>query len=238
MTAPAQPKPSSFVEDVIDTFISPAAMFARRANRSPWGIVVFVSVLMGALLVLNSGALQGVLDVEVARAMAEAQEKNPNLTGEQLEASRKAIEASMTYGPVVVMPFVLLIVGLIVWLVGRVFGAELGYGGALGVVGFAYLPKVIEMALVSVQALFLDVSALRGRYQLSWGVGRFLDPEGNQGLLNLLGRVDLFTLWVTLLIALGLIHAGKLEKSKGYLAAALVWVVGALPALWQLATGG
>ena len=56
-------------------------------------------------------------------------------------------------------------------------------------------------------------------------------------MLNLLGRIDLFTLWVTILIGIGLVHAAKLEKSKAYAGAAICWVLGAIPALFQVVSG-
>lgn len=236
MTAPDTREQSSFAEDVIDTYIAPAAMFARRRAGSPWGAFFLVAIVLGALFVFNSGPMQGVTDAEVARILAQAQEQNPNLNAEQLEQSRKGIEISLKYGPLLGIPMLLLALGLGVWLVGRLFSAELGYGGALMIASFSYLPRVLEAALVAVQALLMDVSAIRGRYQLSFGVGRFLDPDGNQGLLQLLGRVDVFTIWTTVLIALGFIYVGKLEKSKGYTAAVVVYVLGALPALWTLIT--
>ena len=53
----------------------------------------------------------------------------------------------------------------------------------------------------------------------------------------MIGRIDLFTLWVTVLLVLGLIHAGKMPREQAVLAGAVLWVLGAMPALWQLATG-
>jgi hypothetical protein len=43
--------------------------------------------------------------------------------------------------------------------------------------------------------------------------------------------VDVFTIWETVLLAIGLEVTGKVSKSNAYLAAAIVWFIGALPAL-------
>jgi hypothetical protein len=159
------------------------------------------------------------------------------MTGEQLAGAQKAMEASFKYGGFAAMPFVLLVLGGCVWLVAKLLGGELGYGGGVMIAAFAYLPKVLESLLVSVQTLVLDTSTFTGRYQFSWGVGRFLDPTMPQGMQNLLGRIDLFTLWATILIAIGLAYSAKVPKSKAYAGAAIIWVLGALPAIFQLISG-
>ncbi len=228
---------SSLVEDMIDAFFSPVAMFTRRAGRPAWAVYAIVTLLLAAGFYASLGALQGVFDAEMARAMAEVSAKNPNMTADQLAGMQSTMEASFKYGGFVAMPFILLILGACVWLVAKVLGGELGYGGGVMVASFAYLPKVLESLLVSVQSLVLDTSKFSGRYQFSWGVGRFLDSSMSQGMQNLLGRIDLFTLWATLLIAIGLAYSAKVPKSKAYTGAAVVWVLGALPAVLQLIRG-
>lgn len=228
---------SSLVEDMIDAFFSPAAMFTRRAGRPAWAVYAIVTLLLAAGFYASLGALQGVFDTEMARAMADVASKNPQMTADQIESMRGTMEASFKYGGFVAMPFILLILGACVWLVAKVLGGELGYGGGVMIASFAYLPKVLESLLVSVQSLVLDTSKFTGRYQFSWGVGRFLDSSMSQGMQNLLGRIDLFTLWATLLIAFGLVYSAKVPKSKAYAGAAIVWVLGALPAVLQLIRG-
>ena len=78
----------------------------------------------------------------------------------------------------------------------------------------------------------MDPAALTGRFQLSLGLGRFLDPDSASPiLLALLGRVDLFSIWVTVLLAIGLSVTGRIPRSRAAMAAALVWVLGGLPQL-------
>jgi hypothetical protein len=67
--------------------------------------------------------------------------------------------------------------------------------------------------------------------RLSVGLGAFLDPDKiSPILLALLARVDVFTIWETVLIAIGLQVIGKVPKAQSYMAGALVWLIGALPA--------
>lgn len=232
MTAPTAPAQPSLMEDLIDIWYAPSAVFARR-KTGMWGPLVVVAVLCSVLMIVNAGAMQGVMDAEVQRAIVKAMEKNPSMPAEQLEGMRSVIEGSIKWGAVAVIPAILFLLGLVVFLLGKLFGGTLTYGTGVMIASLAYLPRVLEMVLVMVQALVLDTSAFVGRYQFSWGVGRFLDPSGDQTMVNLLGRIDLFTIWVTVLIAIGLEHAAKVEKPKAYAAAAICWVIGALPVLFS-----
>ncbi len=235
--APAQEKASLF-EDFIDILFTPSKVYARRANSGFWAVTLIVTVLVGGILLASSGAMEGIIDAEYERATAKMMEQNPNMTAEQLEAGRGV---AATIGKVVIfvmMPIVVLVVGLITWLVGKMFGAALSYTAAAMIVAYAYIPQVLASILVAVQGLVIDTSTMRGRFDLSLGVGRFLDADTTSpGLLALVGRIDLFTIWVTILIGIGIAVVGKLPRSQAMLAAAVIWVVGALPAVWQLVMG-
>jgi hypothetical protein len=234
---PTPPEPSSIFEDIIDVFFAPAAMFARRAGRSPWLPFLLVSLMLAGMYLVNVGNMQGIFDTEVARAVAQASEKNPNLTEAQTQGMVKVMEVSMKWGAVAIMPIILLVLAAATLMVGKLVGGTLGYGTALTIASLAYLPKLVEFALVSVQSLIFGTAGYVGRYQFSLGVGRFLDSTGKQGLYNFLGRIDVITIWVTVLLVIGLIHAGKIPKAKALGAGALLWCLGALPAVWQMIQG-
>jgi hypothetical protein len=102
------------------------------------------------------------------------------------------------------------------------------------VASYAYVPRIIEGVVTSVQGLLLDPSTFTGRWRVSLGVGRFLDPDTTSpALLALVGRLDVFTIWVTVLLAIGLSVTGRIPRSRAAIAAAIVWFVGAVPLLLQ-----
>jgi hypothetical protein len=66
------------------------------------------------------------------------------------------------------------------------------------------------------------------------GVGHFLNPDTTSPLLiALLSRLDVFTIWVTVLLAIGLHVTGSVPKARAYAAGAIVWVLGALPGVLE-----
>ena len=130
-------------------------------------------------------------------------------------------------------PIVIFLTGLALYLVGKLFGATQTFRSALVVSSYAYVPKILEAALVAVQGYFVDPAQLDGRYRLTIGLGRFLDPDtAPPALIALLGRVDVFTIWVTVLLAIGLSVTGRIPRMRAAIAAVVVWVLGALPGVY------
>ena len=233
-TPAAAPEKATIIDDLIEIWTSPSAVFARRADSGFFLMMCLVTLLMGGLWLANQGTMQGIMDAEYARQMALLTEQNPSLTAEQLSVGRKYTDFITSYGVFVGIPIGLFFIGIGTWVTGKFVSAELGFGAALMVACYSYLPKVIEMLGMTIQGLVVDTAALTGRFQLTLGVGRFLDPTMEAGLLGLLGRIDLFTIWVSLLLGIGITVVGKLPRSKGIAAAALMWVYGAVPSLWTL----
>src|SRR5690606_5239633 len=124
--------------------------------------------------------------------------------------------------------------GVVTWLVAKVLGGTLSFGGGVMIASFAYLPKALDLLVFIAQSFVFDGAGATARHEYSFGVGRFLDPTMNQGLYNILGRFDLFTIWVTVLLTLGLMHTAKIERSKAIAGGIGIFVIGALPLLMQL----
>ena len=234
--APIAPPPPkvSLAEDFVDIFFSPREVFARRATSGFFAVMVIVTILLGGLFLVNRGTMEGIMDAEYARQMAQAMKQNPGMTQAQIDAGKKVAGYAMTFGAFIGVPIVMLLTGFGVWLTARLFGAKVTYAASTMIAAYSFLPRVIEALGVSVQGLLLDTSGMTGRFQLSLGVARFLDPEMSQGLLGIVGRIDVFTLWVTALLAIGISVVAKLPREKAIAAGAVMWVLGALPSVWQL----
>jgi hypothetical protein len=85
-----------------------------------------------------------------------------------------------------------------------------------------------------IQGLVLDPSQMDGRFRITFGPGRFLDPDTVSPLLvALVGRLDVFTIWITVLVAIGLSVTGRIPVGRAAIAAAIVWLAGGLPLIFQ-----
>jgi hypothetical protein len=219
-------------EDFIDIFYAPSNVFARRERGNPVVPIIVVTLLIGGLFFLNSGALQPVFDAEFDRGMARVMQQNPNFKPEMADRFRTMGARIAQVGMFIFTPLGICMVGLVTWLAGKLVDAKQSLRAAFVVAAYAYVPKALEGALHGLQALFLDPASLDGRFRLSLGVGRFLDPDTTSpAVLALLGRVDVFTIWVTVLIAIGVSVTGRIPAGRAAIAAVLVWIGGAVPPL-------
>lgn len=221
-------------EDFIDIFYAPSAVFARREHGSFGVPLIVVTLLMGGLFFVNSGVLQPVFDAEFERATAAAMRSNPNIPPEAMERMRSISSRIGQIGVFVFVPLGIFFVGCALWVAGKLVEAKQSFHAALVVAAYSFIPRVPEAVVNGLQGLFLDPSQLDGRFRLSLGPGRFLDPDtASPILLAIVGRLDLFTIWLTVLLAIGLSVTGKIPKRRAAIAAAIVWVAGGVPLVIQ-----
>lgn len=228
--APAAAPRAAVWEDFVDIFYAPSAVFRRREQGNFFIPLAVITILCGVLFYLNSGTLQPMFDAEFDRQMATAMRQNPNIPPEAVERMRGFAMRIQQVAMFVFIPIAIFAVGVTTWIVGKLVDAKQTFRAALVVAAYSYAPRIVDSVLHGLQGLFLDPAELDGRFRLSFGVGRFLDPDVvSPLLLAVVGRIDLITIWITVLIAIGLAVTGRIPLRKAAIAAAIVWVVGGLP---------
>lgn len=228
--APAAAPPAAIWEDFIDIFYAPASVFRRREHANFFIPLTVITIVCGVLFYLNSGALQPMFDAEFDRGMAIARRQNPNMPAEAIETMRAFASRMQMVAVFIFLPIAMFGIGVTTGLAGKLVDAKQTFNAALVVGAYAYAPRIIDAVLQGLQGLFLDPAQLDGRFRLSLGIGRFLDPDTTSPLLlAVLGRVDLITIWITVLIAIGLCVTGRIPLRKAAIAAAIVWLLGGLP---------
>lgn len=229
--AAAPVKSSSFWEDLIDIFMSPVAVFRRREGKSPWPPLLFVAFAIGIIVYLTFNTMEPIFDAEFTRNTAKQIAKNPA----SADAINKFRGTASTIGKFVIGPTILVsvfVLGLVCWIVGKAFGSRQTFNDAVGVAAWAYMPRVLASVVNAVQGLVMDPASLNSSFAISIGPARFFDPDATNPILyQVLGRFDLFTLWSTVLLGIGLYVTGKVAKDRAVIFAIVVWVLGALPAL-------
>jgi hypothetical protein len=220
----------SRIDDFLDVFTTPAAVFERRSDGKFGLPLLVLFIAMTALFFATRPAMAPIMDAEVSRALS----SNSRLTPEQLEQGRKMAGTFGSIFAIVVILIMPLLLGIGVWIGGRAAGARLSYAQSATVATFSLFPKLVESVVAATQALLMDETKLNSRFSVSLGLGRLLDPDTtNAALLALLGRIDVFTIWITVLVAIGLKTMGRVSTGSAAVGAALVWVLGALPTLLQ-----
>lgn len=228
VSVPAE-RPPSLWEDLLEIFYAPTAVFTRRRETPAFGLaLVVLAVVIFVLSLAFKDLMQPLFDVEWKRSMALAAQRDPRITPEVMDRGRAMAEKFMLFGPAVTMLVLPLITGLVYWVIGKVLDSKAEIGQMMMVSTYAYFPKLLETIVAAGQLLVLPEGSLTSRYSVTLGAGRLVDPS-HPLLLAIVGRLDLFTLWVTYLLAVGMAVMGRMPKGRAFLAAALMWVVGALP---------
>lgn len=231
MTAPAAPAPerAALWEDFLEIFIKPADVFERR-KAAGFGVPLLVLTILFAVLFLGlRGAFQPMMDAENARAIAKVMAKNPQITEEMIAGNRAMGDKLAPVIVTVTVPIAVLFIALFTWGAGKMVGAATTLGAAMMIATYSYFPRLLELLVSGAQVLLLPEEQITGRASVSLGAARALDPEtASSMLMAAMMRVDVFTLWVTFLLAVGIRVVGKVPMGKALVAAGVVWVLGGL----------
>ena len=221
--APEAAAKASVFEDFIDIFTSPAEVFKRRMGAGVWLQMLILTVIAVGLYLVTRSILMPIFDAEMARALA----KQPNLTADQIE-SAKSMAGKI--GPIFVaigIPISMFFTGLFVWAAGKMFGAQQTLGDAVMVATYAWIPRVLAFVVAAGMGAMMDPSKMTGIFSASWSVGKLLDPDTTARAIYILaGRIDIFVIWQTILLGIGLSVTGKIARSQAFVAAAIVWLIG------------
>ena len=227
-----EPGRAGLWEDFVDIFYAPSSVFARRSDGQ-FGMPLLFLVLVGTVLFfLTKNATQPIMDAEFTRRTAAAMRNNPNITAEQAASSRGFFEM---FAPIIFAIGITLSIlgtGFVLWLVGKLFDAKESVMAALMIATYSEVPRLVQLLTNAAQGLVMSPEKLNSMNSVGFNLARFMDPDNtSQVLIALASRVDLFTIWVTVLLAIGIHVVGKIPKQQAAIVAAITWAVGALPAL-------
>jgi hypothetical protein len=237
MTAPIADTKAPSWEDYIEVFYAPSRVFARRGTM--WGGPILVLLIASAIVIMGTySLLKPMYDAEGQRAMAAQME---NVTAEQRAQMEQMSGKFAWVGPVMILAFsviVPMILGVLLWLVGKMLGAVQALGAAMMVAAFSYFPRVLYWPILALQAAILPEEKITGFSSVSLSPARMVEATNdNIALLALLARFDIFVLWTTFLLALGLKVTGKVSTGKAIIAGVIMWILGTLQPLFGYLRG-
>jgi len=230
-TGPTEGK-AGLWEDFVDIFYAPSSVFARR-SEGKFGMPLLFLVLIGtALFFLTKNATQPIMDAEFARQSAAALRKNPSLTAEQISSGRGIFETIAPVFFALGLTVSIFGTGLVLWLVGKLFDAKESVAAAIMVATYSEVPRLVQLLTNAAQGLIMSPEKLNAINSVGFNLARFMDPDqASPVMIALASRVDLFTIWVTVLLAIGIHVVGKIPKQQAAIVAGITWVAGALPAV-------
>jgi hypothetical protein len=196
--------------------------------------MLFVAISIGVIFYATFNTLEPIYAAEFTRATAKTLAKNPQITQDILDKQRAIGESITRYGIAVVILVTMFILGVFTWFVGKIVGSKQTFQAALVVAAWSYMPRVLGAVIGGVQGLLMDPAKLTSQLSISLSPARFMDPDATNAVLyQSLGRLDLITIWVTVLLAIGVYVTGKVTKERAVVFGILIWIIGSLPALRQ-----
>ena len=214
---------------LIGVFFSPGKAFADIARRPRWWIPVILLAILGTVY-LNAFT-QRVGWESVIRPAIERLPNAQTMTAQQREqavATAARLYQYLGYGGSAVgtLFYIFIVAVLMMFVFDTMMSAGIGLKRMMGIVSYGFLPLGIQ-TLLSMVVLFLkDPDDFNLQNPLMFNVGAYLDPNGPAALRALGSSIDLFSLWIIVLLAIGVSSAArKMSFGKAFTAIALPWAL-------------
>jgi len=216
---------------LVGVFLEPKKTFGDIAERPRW-----LAPLL--LVIVSSFSLIYLFNIHVGwepylhRIMdnnPRMQQLAPDVRQQVFDRQLRFIPIFSYVGGVLFAPILFLIGGgIILGIVKGLLGVPMRFAQVFAVMAYAWLPRVIYAGLSIIVMFLKNPDDFDIQNSFASNPGAFMDPDtSSKFLYSLASAVDLFSIWVMLLIATGLKAAGGKRISFGgaLFAVVLPWAV-------------
>jgi hypothetical protein len=227
-TQPEQPHMNEAAR-LVGVFFSPGKAFADIARKPRWWIPVILMAILGTVY-LNAFT-QRVGWESVIRPAIENNANTQNLTTQQREqaiATAARFSQYLGYGGSAIgtLFYVFIVAVLFMFLFDTIMGAGIGLKRMMAIVAYGFLPLLIQTALSMVVLFLKDPEDFNLRNPLMFNVGAYLSSDAPAALRALGSSIDLFSLWIIVLLAIGVSTAGRrISFGKALAGIAIPWAI-------------
>jgi hypothetical protein len=207
---PAPEAPKSFPARFLGIFISPRETFANIVRRPD-----FLAPLI-VLIVTASAVSEIVLaKVDMARIVRAQIEQSGRMNSMSPEQVQQAVEQGARVGTIIGhFGFVFAVIGLLIaagiclLVVNVIFQGRTNFRTVFSVTCYSNLVSVLGSVIVVLVVLFGDPEHFNPQSPTPTNLGFFLNPgETPRALSSLASSFDIFTLWIIVLLGIGLSEA-------------------------------
>jgi len=219
-------KPLSEPQRILNTYMAPSKTFTDIRRNASWWAPWLLGAIVGYLLVFAVGSKVGWEQVtenqikmnprQEAR-MEQIRQQSPDQYARQLQ-----ISVAFTKGISYAIPFIsLLVVAVIAAVLMATFnfglGTQIAFKQALAIVFYGFLPGVLRSLLASI-TLFSGANTEGFNFSnpIGTNIAYYMNiSETPRWLYSLCSWIDLFTIWIFVLIGLGFAVVGRKKPSTG-----------------------
>jgi hypothetical protein len=216
------------------TFTAPSKTFedVKRGNRS-WWLPLIVMALVGYILfaaVAQKIGIQQTVDNQI-RMDPKAQERMANASPEQRAMGEKVsvgiTEGVFIAGPLIGMLGALVVAAVLMGTINFGFGGRAKFGEVFAVVYYAWLPQVVKVLLgTAVIYAGMAPESFNIKNFAPTNLGAFLDPTDTaKWLYALATSLDAVTIWMVVLMSIGVATVAGVKRSAGYIAVFGWWLI-------------
>jgi len=229
--APISPEPQqpalSEPSRIVDTFVAPSKTFWDiRQNASwwvPWLLMSIVAIGFWVTVTQKIGIDQVVRNMMVNNKQYEQQ------SPEQQERTLAIVATFTKYSgylsPIFIL-FTALMTTLGLWVTFN-FGmsAEIPFGRAMAIVMYGWLPSLLSGILSAIAVWFGNPEGFRLESPIGTNPGHYMDPQTtSKFVIGALSSLDVFGLWIVILLGIGFALNAKKKLSIGSsIAVVAVW---------------
>lgn len=225
MEAQDQRRPVPALRALAGMLTSPGATFAAFPAKQPWFVPLLLFGLIGAV---TGGLVAGHAADLAAQQVAETSQQ-VGLPPGQIDSAVRLARTTAWVGGIVAGLFgpavEVLVTAVVVWVLAMLLRQRLPFAQLFSLATYAYVPHVISTILVTALVVYgvYDMVAMQG--VLPTSLGALLPGEGAGFLKGLLNRIELFSLWSTVLLGVGLAAATHRPSRWGIGVALAAWVL-------------
>jgi len=228
---------------ILNVFVDPKPAFADIAARPSWWVpMVLITLCVLAFMLAFSS------HVGWEHFLRQQFEQSPRAQNMSPEDRERALEPQLKYGPafgtvipVVITPVMTLITaGVLLFVFNNMFGAAASFKQVLAVVSYASLPRVLG-TLGALLVMFLkDPTDFDLKNSAGYNLGFYIDPHSVPAWLHsLFTSIDVFAIWVILLLATGMAAVTRKKWSSALNGVLIPWlVVVVIGMVWATIFGG
>jgi hypothetical protein len=216
---------------IVGVFFEPSKTFRDIAERPAW-IVPMILVILAVMGIITAESQHIGWD-RIFRHQMETNSRFQQMPADQREQQLAIQEKFASVGGYVfaligVPVSDLIIAAVLLGIAGGLMGGGMRFKQVFAVVAYSGLPGVLTAILTVVVIFLKNPDDFNMQNPLAFNLGAFMDPNtGSKFVYSLAGSLDLFVLWMIVLMATGLkAAAGKKLTFTGALVAVLLpWAV-------------
>ncbi|MGH9684946.1 MAG: Yip1 family protein [Candidatus Acidiferrales bacterium] len=231
--APEAPVSANSVSRLFNVLFAPKATFESIAQRPTWLLPLII------LCALSAGVIATFSARGAWRSFMEKQDATPKMQQrmEQMtpDQRQEMIDKQVKFAPIfgyvgaVVFTFVgaLIAAAVLLGVFNLMGGQKITFGASLGIVSYAWTPYIIVSILAIVILFLKDPTTVDLQNVVASNPGVFAGDDAPKWLVSLLSSLDLFTLWVLILLGFGYsaTNPKKLSFGKAFTTVLAVWII-------------